>query len=64
MSAHAATSGAIALSGATLVLCLGALFAVYNEMHGIWGELDAEMGQFRVSFTAKHHRGYGKIKRK
>lgn len=53
MSTHAATSGAIALSGGTLLLCLVALFAVYNEMQDIWGELDAEMGQFRVGGTGQ-----------
>uniref|UniRef100_A0A183C2D4 Col_cuticle_N domain-containing protein n=1 Tax=Globodera pallida TaxID=36090 RepID=A0A183C2D4_GLOPA len=48
MPAHAATSGAIALSGATIVLCLGSLLSVYNEMQNIWGELDVEMNQFRA----------------
>jgi len=47
---HIATVGAIAFSGATLVLCLGGLFAVWNDMQDLWMELDKQMDTFNVIF--------------
>jgi hypothetical protein len=48
MSVHFATTGAIALSGATVLLCLISLICVYNDLQSIWSELDFEMDQFKL----------------
>ena len=48
MSVNKATVGAISVSGATLILCLYAISAIYSEVQSIWTELDAEMDSFKV----------------
>jgi hypothetical protein len=55
MSAHLATTGAIAFSGTTLILCLGSLFAVWSEMQELWQELDQQMDIFKVNFGEHKH---------
>jgi hypothetical protein len=47
-TAHIATTGAIAFSGTTLVLCLAGIFTIWSEMHALWMDLDQQMDQFRV----------------
>jgi hypothetical protein len=48
MSIHVATTGAIAFSGATVILCMIGLIGVYNDLQAIWTELDFEMDQFKL----------------
>lgn len=48
MSIHIATTGAIAFSGATVILCLIGLIGIYNDLQDIWNELDFEMDQFKL----------------
>ena len=42
------TTGTISCSGLTVLLCLGGLIGVYNNLQEIWIELDNEMDLFRL----------------
>ncbi|KIH69058.1 nematode cuticle collagen domain protein [Ancylostoma duodenale] len=48
MSAIGATSGALLVSGATLLVSLFAAATIYSQINSIWNELDAEMNNFKV----------------
>ena len=48
MSVHLATTGAIAFSATTVILCMAGLIMVYNDLQAIWQELDFEMDQFKL----------------
>lgn len=48
MSAIGATSGALLISGATLLVSLFAAATIYSQINSIWSELDAEMNNFKV----------------
>ncbi|EYC17018.1 hypothetical protein Y032_0032g2621 [Ancylostoma ceylanicum] len=47
MSAIGATSGALLVSGATLLVSLFAAATIYSQINSIWNELDAEMSNFK-----------------
>ena len=48
MSVHKATTGALAFSGATVLICMASLILIYRDVQSIWNELDVEMDSFKV----------------
>uniref|UniRef100_A0A1I7YMZ4 Col_cuticle_N domain-containing protein n=1 Tax=Steinernema glaseri TaxID=37863 RepID=A0A1I7YMZ4_9BILA len=48
MSVNTATTGAICLSGATLLLCLLSISNIYSDVQSIWTQLDSEMDSFKI----------------
>lgn len=46
---NSATIGTLAFSGTTLLLCLGGIFHVYNDIQKLWLDLDAELDLLKVS---------------
>uniref|UniRef100_A0AC35GT47 Nematode cuticle collagen N-terminal domain-containing protein n=1 Tax=Panagrolaimus sp. PS1159 TaxID=55785 RepID=A0AC35GT47_9BILA len=48
MSLTKATTGALIVSGSTILICLLGLIAVYRDVQTIWKELDSEMDSFKV----------------
>ncbi|VDL72731.1 unnamed protein product [Nippostrongylus brasiliensis] len=48
MGVQLATCGAIAASGATLLLSLAAIYTMQSEITSMWSELDAEIDKFKL----------------
>lgn len=49
MGVQVATSIGIAVSGATLLLCIGATYSIYSDVSDMWNEMDNEIGLFKVT---------------